>query len=48
VLTLNTTKAIKNRDPGFVTGMIVGAWEQVRRRGLVDPALEDTRRKAAL
>jgi GT2 family glycosyltransferase len=33
-------KAIQTRDRGHVTGMIVGAWEQARGRGLIDPALE--------
>jgi glycosyltransferase involved in cell wall biosynthesis len=47
VLTLNTMKAIKNRDPDYVTGWLVGAWEQMRRQGLVDPALEDSKRTAA-
>jgi GT2 family glycosyltransferase len=33
-------KAIQTRDRGHVTGMIVGAWEQARGRGLIDPAIE--------
>jgi GT2 family glycosyltransferase len=37
---LNLGKAIHTRDPGHVTGLIVGAWEQARGRGLVDPAAE--------
>ena len=37
---LNVGKAAQTKDPGLVTGMIAGAWEQVRGRGLVDPALE--------
>ncbi|MFP5351521.1 MAG: glycosyltransferase family 2 protein [Actinomycetota bacterium] len=37
---LNIGKAVQTKDPGLVTGMIAGAWEQVRGRGLVDPALE--------
>ncbi len=37
---LNLGKAVQTRDPGLVTGMIVGAWEQARGRGLVDPARE--------
>jgi GT2 family glycosyltransferase len=36
-------KAIQTRDRGHVTGMIVGAWEQARGRGLIDPALERDR-----
>jgi glycosyltransferase involved in cell wall biosynthesis len=37
---LNLGKAAQTRDSGLVTGMVVGAWEQARGRGLVDPALE--------
>ena len=37
---LNVGRATFKRDPGLVTGMLVGAWEQSRGRGLVDPALE--------
>lgn len=37
---LNLGKAAQTKDPGLVTGMLAGAWEQVRGRGLVDPALE--------
>jgi GT2 family glycosyltransferase len=37
---LNAGKAAQTRDPGLVTGMLAGAWEQVRGRGLVDPAAE--------
>ena len=37
---LNAGKAVQTRDPGLVTGMVAGAWEQVRGRGLVDPAAE--------
>ena len=37
---LNIGKAAQTRDPGLVTGMVAGAWEQVRGRGLVDPAAE--------
>jgi GT2 family glycosyltransferase len=40
LFTLNIGRAIFKRDPGLVTGMIVGAWEQARGRGLVDPAAE--------
>lgn len=35
---LNIGKAIQTRDPGLVTGMVVGAAEQARGRGLIDPA----------
>ena len=41
---LNLGKAVQTRDKGLVTGMVVGAWEQARGKGLVDPATE---RKAA-
>lgn len=36
-------KAIQTRDRGYVTGMIAGAWEQARGRGLIDPAAERAR-----
>jgi glycosyltransferase involved in cell wall biosynthesis len=34
---LNLGKVIQTRDPGYVTGLVVGAWEQARGRGLIDP-----------
>jgi hypothetical protein len=37
---LNIGKAVQTQDPGLVTGLVVGAWEQARGRGLVDPAAE--------
>lgn len=37
---LSTGKAVQTNDWGLVTGMIAGAFEQARGRGLVDPALE--------
>lgn len=37
---LNVGKAAQTRDSGLVTGMVAGAWEQLRGRGLVDPAAE--------
>jgi GT2 family glycosyltransferase len=37
---LNAGKALQTRDAGLVTGMIAGAIEQVRGRGLIDPADE--------
>jgi GT2 family glycosyltransferase len=40
---LNIGKAVQTQDPGLVTGMVAGAWEQVRGRGLVDPAAEASR-----
>jgi len=38
LLVLNAGKAVQTRDRGYVTGLVVGAWEQARGRGLVDPA----------
>lgn len=35
---LNIGRALKHRDHGLVTGMIVGAIEQARGKGLIDPA----------
>jgi GT2 family glycosyltransferase len=35
-LVLNTGKVVQTRDRGWVTGIVVGAWEQARGRGLVD------------
>ena len=37
---LNVGKAVQQRDPGHFTGLLAGAWEQARGRGLVDPAEE--------
>jgi GT2 family glycosyltransferase len=37
---LNLAKALQTQDPGLVTGLVVGAVEQARGRGLVDPAGE--------
>jgi GT2 family glycosyltransferase len=37
---LNAGKAAHTRDRGYLTGLIVGAWEQARGRGLIDPAAE--------
>ena len=37
---LNVGKAIQKRDPGYVTGMVAGAYEQARHQGLVDPAAD--------
>jgi GT2 family glycosyltransferase len=34
----NCCKAAVRRDPGLATGIVVGAWEQARGRGLIDPA----------
>ena len=43
-LPLNVGKMLQTRDPGYVTGFVVGAWEQARGRGLVDPTAERRRR----
>jgi GT2 family glycosyltransferase len=37
---LNIGRAARYRDHGLLTGMIIGAFEQARGKGLVDPALE--------
>ncbi|HSK15816.1 MAG TPA: glycosyltransferase [Gaiellaceae bacterium] len=46
-LVLNAGKAIQTRDPGWVTGMIAGAWEQARGRGLGRPARDGEREAGA-
>ncbi|MDQ3954835.1 MAG: glycosyltransferase [Actinomycetota bacterium] len=33
-------KAVQQRDSGWITGLVVGAYEQARGRGLIDPAEE--------
>jgi GT2 family glycosyltransferase len=38
LFTLNVGKSIQQRDHGYITGLLVGAWEQARGRGLIDPA----------
>ncbi|MFN2526729.1 MAG: hypothetical protein ABR505_10800, partial [Actinomycetota bacterium] len=45
LFTLNLGKVLQKRNAGYVTGLIVGAWEQARGKGLVDPALEGRRGK---
>lgn len=40
MLILNLGKAVETRDRGYLTGLLVGAWEQARGRGLIDPARE--------
>lgn len=37
---LNVGKAVHTRQHGYLTGLLVGAWEQARGRGLIDPAAE--------
>ena len=37
---INVGKAAQTRDPGMFTGLVAGAFEQSRGRGLVDPATE--------
>jgi GT2 family glycosyltransferase len=39
-------KAVQTRDHGHVSGMVVGSWEQIRGRGLIDPAREREREAA--
>jgi GT2 family glycosyltransferase len=36
-------KSVQTRDSGYATGMIVGAWEQARGCGLIDPGAEQAR-----
>jgi GT2 family glycosyltransferase len=33
-------KSLQQRDPGWTTGLLVGAWEQYRGKGLLDAASE--------
>lgn len=42
-LPLNVGKVVQTRDPGYLTGFVVGAWEQARGRGLIDPAADAER-----
>ena len=42
-LPLNVGKSLQTHDPGYVTGFVVGAWEQARGRGLLDPGAEEQR-----
>ncbi|MFN2490526.1 MAG: glycosyltransferase family 2 protein [Actinomycetota bacterium] len=44
LFTLNIGKALQQRDHGYITGLVVGGWEQARGRGLIDPALENPAR----
>jgi len=37
MLVLNAGKAVHTREPGWLSGLLVGAWEQARGRGLIDP-----------
>lgn len=37
---LNAGKSLRTRDPGLVTGLVEGAFEQARGKGLVDPSTE--------
>lgn len=41
---LNVGKSVQQRDAGHITGLLVGAWEQARGKGLVDPATEQPAR----
>lgn len=38
----NVVKAVVRRDPGLVSGILVGAWEQGRGKGLIDPAADES------
>jgi GT2 family glycosyltransferase len=38
LFSLNVGKSIQQRDHGYITGLLVGAWEQARGKGLIDPA----------
>jgi GT2 family glycosyltransferase len=40
MLLLHLVKVVQTRDAGRVAGLAVGAWEQVRGRGLIDPVAE--------
>lgn len=40
---LNIGKAVQTGDRGLVTGMLAGAFEQARGKGLIDPATESGR-----
>ena len=40
---LNVGKAVQQRDAGHFTGLVAGAWEQARGKGLIDPAQEAAR-----
>jgi GT2 family glycosyltransferase len=35
---LNVGKSVQQRDHGYITGLLVGAWEQARGKGLIDPS----------
>jgi GT2 family glycosyltransferase len=39
----NLFKAVWRRDPGLAGGILIGAWEQARGRGLIDPAADEPR-----
>jgi GT2 family glycosyltransferase len=43
-LPFNVGKLLQTRDSGYLTGFVVGAWEQARGRGLIDPAAEKEHR----
>jgi hypothetical protein len=44
MLLLHVGKAFKTRDAGRVAGLWIGAWEQARGRGLIDPVSERERK----
>ncbi len=41
LFTLNVGKAVQKKDRGWITGLLMGAWEQARGKGLIDPAQTD-------
>ncbi|MGH2786375.1 MAG: glycosyltransferase family 2 protein [Actinomycetota bacterium] len=43
LLILNIGQAVFRRDSGLISGIVVGAWEQARRKGLIDPVVEKAR-----
>jgi GT2 family glycosyltransferase len=40
LFTHSVGKALQQKDPGWITGLVVGAFEQARGRGLIDPDRE--------
>jgi GT2 family glycosyltransferase len=38
LFSLNLGKSFQQRDHGYITGLLVGAWEQAKGKGLIDPA----------
>jgi glycosyltransferase involved in cell wall biosynthesis len=42
LFTLNLGKAVQQKDHGYISGLVYGAWEQARGKGLIDPSVEAT------